>query len=81
MSKHPFPLRKLVSELREYGIVPLSKRGKGSEIILLKPESPGSKKGPMFPVKNHGPSTEISIPVVDAILRRFGIDAKNFWGV
>jgi len=60
--------------------VPLTrKRGKGSEIILLKPTSPESKKGPQYPVKNHGRSTEISKPVIRAILRRFKIDENEFW--
>jgi len=80
MPKHPFHLRKVLAKLKEYGVVPLSKRGKGSEIILLKPEKPGSKKGPIFPIKDHGDSTEISFQVIDAILRRFGIDKKDFWG-
>ena len=55
-------------------------RGKGSEIMLLKPEKPGSNKGPTFPLKNHGDSTEIYPQVIDALLRRFEIDKKEFWG-
>ncbi|MGB5158037.1 hypothetical protein [Desulfobacterium sp. N47] len=55
------------------------KRGKGSEVILLKPNKPGSKQGPQIPIKNHGPSTEIHYPVIISILRRFGIDPKDFW--
>ena len=83
MSKHPFQLRQLIAKLKsQYGIEVSSKRerGKGSEIILLKPEEPGSKKGEQYPLKDHGASTEISIPVVNAILRRFRIDKKEFWG-
>lgn len=53
------------------------KRGKGSERILLKPNKPGSKQGPQYPIKDHGKDTEISIPVINAILRRFMI--KDFW--
>jgi hypothetical protein len=52
-------------------------RGKGSEIILVKPESPKSVKGPQYPIKNHGAGTEISIPVIKALLRRFNI--TDFW--
>ncbi|MFH1139124.1 MAG: hypothetical protein V1816_23835 [Pseudomonadota bacterium] len=55
------------------------KRGKGSEKILLKPDTPGSPKGVIYPVKCHGPGTEISIPVVLAILRRFDLDPDEFW--
>ena len=79
MLKHPFRLKELLVKLRLYSIVPLSRRGKGSEIILLKPKAPESKKGPQYPVKNHGAGTEISVPVINAILRRFNIDENDFW--
>ena len=55
------------------------KRGKGSEIILLKPDLPDSKTGPQYPIKNHGKNTEICIPVIKAALRRFGIPEEDFW--
>ena len=80
MPKHPFKLRKLLAELKSYGIVSLKKRGKGSEVVLLKPIEPGSKKGPQYPIKDHGQGTEISIPVVNAALRRFEINETEFWG-
>jgi len=54
-------------------------RGKGSEIILFKPESPDSRRGPQYPIKSHGKGTEISIPVIRAVLRRFEIDSADFW--
>lgn len=54
-------------------------RGKGSEIILLKPESEGSMKGPQYPIKNHGKKTTIHVPVIKAALRRFEIDEDEFW--
>lgn len=81
MSKYPLKLRELLSRLKqEYGIISLSKRGKGSERILVKPQEPSSRKGPQYPIKNHGAGTEISIPVIKAILRRFEINEKEFWG-
>jgi hypothetical protein len=80
MPKHPFKLRELISALKGYGIISLAKRGKGSERILLKPKEPGSKKGPQYPIKDHGEGTEIPIPVVNAVLRRFGINEIEFWG-
>jgi len=80
MPKGPLKLRELLKRLKPYGVKSFpSKRGKGSEIILVKPDAPGSRKGPQIPVKSHGIGTEISIPVIDAILRRFGINKKNFW--
>jgi hypothetical protein len=80
MAKKPLKLRELLQKLSGYGVVAMAPyRGKGSEIILLKPDEPGSTRGPQYPIKNHGPGTEISIPVINAILRRFEINASTFW--
>jgi hypothetical protein len=84
MSRGTLKLRELLDRLKPYGIVALqekggSKRGKGSEIILLKPNSPGSQQGPTYPIKNHGKGTEITTPVIDAVLRRFNISKTDFW--
>ena len=79
MSKRPFKLRELLKRLEAYGVISLSGRGKGAERILLRPIEEGSKRGPQYPIKDHGPVTEISIPVIKAILRRFGIDENEFW--
>lgn len=79
MSKKPLPIKDFLRKLKRYGIEVLPKRDKGSEIILLKPDAPGSHRGPQYPIKNHGDSTEISIPVILAVLRRFGIDKDEFW--
>lgn len=79
MSKGPLKLRELIKRLEPFGIEVLKQRGKGSEIILLKPNSPGSKKGIQYPIKDHGRNTEIYRPVIDAVLRRFNIDKKDFW--
>ncbi len=76
MSKtKPLKLRELLKKLKPHGIVPMSKkqRGKGSETILFRPDAPGSTKGPQFPIKNHGPGTEIYKPVIAGIIRRFGL--------
>jgi hypothetical protein len=79
MPKRPLKLRELLKKLKKYGVIPLEDRGKGSEIILLKPLTPGSYQGPQFPIKNHGMGTEIYIPVINALLRRFEIDPEEFW--
>jgi len=73
-------LRELIQRLRRFGIVSLKGRGKGSELILLQPEKEGSKRGSIYPIKNHGMGTEISKPIIQAILRRFTIEEKDFWG-
>jgi hypothetical protein len=77
--KRPFTVRELLKKLKPYGIILLEKRGKGSEKILLKPKEEGSKQGAQYPIKDHGDGTELSIPVVNAVLRRFSIDEKKFW--
>ena len=74
MPKSPLKLRELLKRLLHFGIIPVENRGKGSEIILLKPDEPGSKRGQQYPIKNHGLGTEISIPVIMSLLRRFNID-------
>ena len=80
MPKRPLPLNKFLKKLKKFGVKPMARnRGKGSEIILLKPETPGSKKGAQFPLKNHGKKTEIYIPVINAVLRRFRIEPEKFW--
>ena len=80
MPKGPLPLKKLLRKLKKFGVVKMPRnRGKGSETILLKPEEPGSMKGPQYPIKNHGMGTEIYGPVIKAALRRFEIDEKDFW--
>ena len=65
MSRGALKLRELQARLKTYGVIVLEgsgsgKRGKGSEIILLKPNSPESRQGPQYPVKNHRPGTAIS---------------------
>lgn len=79
MAKGPLKLRELLKRLKPYGIISLEEKGKGSHRMLLKPTAPGSMTGPQIPVKCHGMGTEISIPVIDAILRRFEIDDSTFW--
>lgn len=75
--KGPLKLRELKKRLKAYGVIVMEKRGKGSELIFLLPNKPGSKQGPQYPIKNHGKGTEISWQVIDALLRRFNI--TDFW--
>ncbi len=79
MSKHPLKYRDLLAKLKPYGIVPMKKQGKDSEVVRLKPKSFGSKRGLMITIKHHANSTEIYLPVINAVLRRFGIDEGDFW--
>ena len=80
MPKKPIKFRELCKKLKKYGVEKFpSKRGKGSEVLFLLPDPPGSKQGPQYPVKHHGDGTEISIGVITALLRRFDIDPDDFW--
>lgn len=77
----PLKLREFLKRLRGLGVEQLpNSRGKGSEIILIRPLHPGSRKGPQYPIKNHGAGTEIHRPVIAAALRVLGIDPDEFWG-
>jgi len=79
-NRTPLPLKDFLKKLKNFGVVTMSRsRGKGSEIILLKPSSEGSLKGAQYPIKNHGKKTIIHIPVIKAALRRFKIDEDDFW--
>jgi len=73
---HPLPLRELLSRLAGYGVV--HHRGR-KHLILVKPTGRDPHKGPQYPVTDHGPATEIGVPVIRACLRRFGIDPDDFW--
>jgi len=79
MPNRPLQLKDFLKKIKKFGVIIMQRRGKGSEIILLKPEKKGSKKGPQYPIKSHGKGTEIYGPVITAALRRFGIDSKEFW--
>jgi len=80
MPRKPLRVRELLARLKPYGVKVLPKsRGKGSEIILIKPVGEDPAKGPQIPVKNHGEGTELSIPVIKSVLRRFGIPEDEFW--
>lgn len=80
MPKRPLKLRELLKRLKPHNVIMMpATRGKGSESILFRPESPGSDKGPQYPIKNHGMGTEIHVPVINAILRRFQINQREFW--
>lgn len=71
------------ARLKQYGVEVLNpsgyhKRGKGSEVILFKPDRPGSTKGPRYPIKNH-PGQDLGIGTMLAALRRFGIEKDQFF--
>ena len=79
MPNKPLKLGERLKRLKKYGVITLKRRGKGSERILLLPNREGDLKGLRFTIRVHGNDTEIYGPVIQAILRRFSIDADEFW--
>lgn len=77
--KSPLKYRELAKKLKQYDVIPLKKRGKGSERIFIRPIRNGELKGPQYPIKCHGEGTEISKQVIVALLRRFDIDEDEFY--
>jgi hypothetical protein len=81
--RHPKPLklRELLDRLSDLGVeqFPMHVRGKGSEIILVKPKAPGERRGPQYPIKNRGMGTEIHLGTLNACLRKLGIEPETFW--
>ncbi len=78
MPTRPLRYRELLQKLRPYGVEERH-GGKGSERILIKPEPPGSNRGPQITIRCHGEGDEISKPVIRAVLRRFNISPDEFW--
>ncbi len=77
---HPLKHQELLRKLKQFGVIEVSSRGKGSERILILQSGLGSKyKGPQIPIKCHGKSTEHSKRVIDSVLRRFNINPEDFW--
>jgi hypothetical protein len=85
LQPHPLKYRELLLKLNNFGIIehPNSKRGKGSERILILVVNWDSKNkkyhGPQYPIKCHGDGTEIYKPVISKILSYFGISSDTFW--
>ena len=78
---HALKHRDLISRLKNFGVIEVKERGKGSErILVLKAGLTGGKyTGPQIPIKCHGEGTEHSVRVIDSALRRFSIDPNKFW--
>lgn len=68
--------REVLARLAKHGIV--IARQRGSHIILVKPETPGSTKGPTYPLPCHNMGDDVNPHILRAVLRRFGIDEAKF---
>ncbi|MEA1935833.1 MAG: type II toxin-antitoxin system HicA family toxin [Thermodesulfobacteriota bacterium] len=81
MSPLPGDLRynQFFKRLRKFGVIEVKNRGKGSEKYLVRPNEPGTTKGPSYTVRCHGKGDTVKIGAIRACLRRLRIDPKDFW--
>jgi hypothetical protein len=68
-----------ISRLKDFGVIELLERGKGSERYLVRPTIAGTKKGPSYTIRCHGSGDTVKIGTLSACLRRLQIDSKEFW--
>jgi len=68
-----------ISRLRDFGVIELPGRGKGSERYLIRPIVIGTTKGPSYTIRCHGSGDTVKIGTMSVCLRRLQIDPKEFW--
>jgi len=68
-----------ISRLRDFGVIELPGRGKGSERYLIRPTITGTTKGPSCTIRCHGSGDTVKIGTMSACLRRLQITPKEFW--
>jgi hypothetical protein len=68
-----------ISRLRDFGVIELPGRGKGSERYLIRPSITGTTKGPSYTIRCHGSGDTVKIGTMSTCLRRLQIDPKEFW--
>ncbi len=71
--------REFLKRLKNFGVVEISGRGKGSEKYLVRPSVPGTAKGPSCTVRCHGRGDSLKPGAIRACLRRLRIEPKDFW--
>lgn len=83
MSRPPAELRyhQLIKKLKDFGVVEVDSRGKGSEKYLVRPNIPGTTQGPSYTIRCHGTGDIIRSGTIRACLRRLQIDPEEFWGL
>jgi len=71
--------REALARARRFGVREDDRRGKGSERLWIREEVPGSGKGPRTTIKCHGQGKDVATGTLRAVLRRLGIDPKEFF--
>ena len=81
MPSPPAELRynQFLNRLKNFGVIEVKDRGKGSEKYLVRPIMPGTTKGPSYTIRCHGRGDRIKAGAIRACLRRLNIDPKDFW--
>lgn len=74
----PLTYRDLRKRLKKFGVEE-RRHGKGSHLILIRPNVPGGNQGPQYPVAPHGEGDEIKMPIIKSLLRVLNIDPNDFW--
>jgi len=71
--------RKFLKRLKDFDVIEIKNRGKGSERYLVKPIVPGTTQGPSCTIRCHGKGDSIKPGTARACLRRLQIDPDEFW--
>ncbi len=77
MRMSPVRYSDLLKRLKPYG-VKVKEGGKGSEIILHRPD-PESGRRPQHTIKKHGDNPEIDWRIIKALLDSLGLPEKAVW--
>jgi hypothetical protein len=65
--------------LKDFGVIEIPGRGKGSERYLVRPAVPGTTKGPSYTIRCHGKGDTVKTGTMTACLRRLQIPQEDFW--
>lgn len=73
--------KRYIRRLKDFGVIehPKLARGKGSELVVYRPESSNSLKSQIFTLIDHGMGKDVGYGLVNACLRRFDIDKDEFF--
>lgn len=68
-----------LKRLKDFGVIEILSRGKGSERYLIRPTIPGTTKGPSYTIRCHGKGDTVKAGTMAACLRRLQITPEEFW--
>ena len=68
-----------LTRLKNFGVIEIPNKGKGSERYLVRPSIPGTTKGPSYTIRCHGKGDTVKSGTMKACLRRLQISQEDFW--